>query len=793
MQYKHIIYFLFCLFLISCQDNFYTEEDYSSLLKIDSHIHIDSDDGVLEALAAEDNFLLITLNVDLFDSATIRKQFDFASLSARRHPGRVFFGTTFLFDTAGWGTEEWSRKIITQLESYMSAGPISVKVWKNVGMTVRDRNGRFIMVDDPGLDPVFNLIKFKNIPISGHLGEPRNCWLPLDEMTVSSDSNYFAQHPQYHMFLHPEYPSYEAQISARDNLLKRNPDLIFVGCHLGSLEWNVDSLALRLDKYPNMAVDISARTCHLQYQSASDRKRVRDFIIKYQDRLLYGTDVSYSGSGNPEGFRKEMHNTWAEDWKYFATDAEMTSDLFRGKFTGLKLPKGVIDKLYRENAIIWYKLTLNKELAFHNWAPVPPLGWNSWDCFGPTVVEEEVKANADYMADNLKESGWEYIVVDIRWYVENDKAGGYNQKDPVFVMDEYGRLTPALNRFPSAADGTGFKPLADYVHGKGLKFGIHVMRGIPVMAVQKNTPIPGSNARAADIFSPEDQCKWLKDMYTIIAGKEGAQEYYNSLFELYASWGVDFVKVDDLSGKLKEIELIRKAIDNCGRPIVLSISPSGNILADAEFLKHNVNMWRTTGDFWDRWPDLKEEFDVCNRWTSCRGEGYYPDADMLPLGRIGIRAERGQPRMSGFTKDEQYTLMTLFSIFRSPLMFGGNLPDNDEFTMSLITNKDVLYVNQHSGNNRQIFRENDLIVWSADDPENDDKFLAMFNAQDPVQIESGTMPPDSSLITVKFEQIGLTGTHTLTDLWSGESLGEFKDEFSCYIKRHGAGLFRIHL
>ena len=782
MQNRHILYFLFCLFLISCQSNFYTEEDFSSVLKIDSHIHINSDDGVFEAQADEDNFLLISLNVDHSDSATIRKQFEYASLSVRRHPGKVFFGTTFFFDTAGWGTEEWSRKIITQLESDMLAGPVSVKVWKNIGMTVRDRNGRFIMIDDPGLDPVFNFIKFKNIPISGHLGEPRNCWLPLNEMTVSSDSGYFAENPQYHMFLHPEYPSYDDQIKARDNLLKRHPDLIFIGSHLGSLEWNVDSLALRLDRYPNMAVDVSARTCHLQYQSAKDRERVRDFMIKYQDRLLYGTDIMYSGN-NPEGFKKQIHDTWVDDWKYFATDVEMTSDLFKGKFTGLKLPKDVVDKLYRENAIKWYKLTINKELAFHNWAPTPPMGWNSWDCFGPTVIEDEVKANADYMADHLKKFGWEYIVVDIRWYVENDKAGGYNQKDPVFVMDEFGRLTPALNRFPSAAEGMGFKPLADYVHGKGLKFGIHVMRGIPVIAVRNNTPIPGSNARAADIFSPEDQCRWLKDMYTIVADKDGAQEYYNSLFELYASWGVDFVKVDDLSGKLKEIELIRKAIDNCGRPIVLSISPSGNNLADAEFLKHNANMWRTTADFWDRWPDLKEEFDVCNRWTSYRGQGYYPDADMLPLGRIGIRAERGQPRMSGFTKDEQYTLMTLFAIFRSPLMFGGNLPDNDEFTLSLITNTDVLEVNQHSINNKQLFRENDLIAWTADDPTTGDKFLALFNASD---------LPGTKEISVRFDQLGLTGSYAVTDLWTGDKLGKFRDVFTREINYHGAGLYRIH-
>jgi predicted TIM-barrel fold metal-dependent hydrolase len=250
------------------------------------------------------------------------------------------------------------RKVISYLDKAVSNGAVTVKFWKNIGMTVRDRSGKFIMVDNPGLDPVIEFIKSRNLPITGHLGEPKNCWLPLDQMTVSSDSSYFAEHTEYHMFLHPEYPSYEDQINARDNLLAKNPDLKFIGCHLGSLEWDVDSLAKRLDKYPNMAVDMSARICHLQYQSAQDRKRIRDFCIKYQDRLLYGTDTGDNGNADPERFRKNMHDTWMDDWKYFTSDEEMTSDKFRGKFTGLKLPKKVVDKIYSRNAIKWYKLNI---------------------------------------------------------------------------------------------------------------------------------------------------------------------------------------------------------------------------------------------------------------------------------------------------------------------------------------------------------------------------------------------------------------------------------------------------
>ncbi|RSK34593.1 NPCBM/NEW2 domain-containing protein [Hymenobacter metallilatus] len=369
---------------------------------------------------------------------------------------------------------------------------------------------------------------------------------------------------------------------------------------------------------------------------------------------------------------------------------------------------------------------------FHQWAPTPPMGWNSWDCYGPTVTEAEVKANADYMARNLKSSGWEYVVVDIRWYVGNDTAHGYNEKGPAWNIDAYGRFVPAPNRFPSAAGGRGFKPLADYLHARGLKFGIHIMRGVPVVAVQRRLPILGSKATAADIYSKEGQAGWLRDMYTVVAGRPGAQEYYNSLFQLYASWGVDFVKVDDLSSPYHkpEVEMIRRAIDRSGRRIVLSTSPGETPVAEARHVAAHANMWRTVGDFWDSWEQLKEHFEVCNRWAPHIGVGAFPDADMLPLGRLGIRAERGDDRRTRFTRDEQYTLMSLWSIFRSPLMFGGALPSNDAFTLSLLTNKDVLAVNQRSTHNRQLFRENNLIAWTADDPQTGDKFLALFNAQD---------------------------------------------------------------
>jgi hypothetical protein len=344
------------LLFTGCTSKYFTKDDYQSVLKIDSHAHIDTDKGFFEEQAVKDNFILLSINVDHSDSAAVIQQHDIALNSIKNYPGNVFYAATFYFDTAGFGTENWSKKIISHLDNNIAGGAVSVKIWKNIGMTERDRNGRFIMVDDPALDPVINFIISKNLPVTGHLGEPRNCWLPLNEMTVSGDSSYFAEHPQYHMFLHPEYPSYEDQINARDHLLEKHPDLIFVGCHLGSLEWNVDELAKRFDKFPNMAVDMAARICHLQYQSASDRKRVRDFIIKYQDRLLYGTDLSDEGSGSVQELSARIHNTWLEDWKYFTTDEKMTAPSFRGEFEGLQLPREVVRKIYSENAIKWYKL-----------------------------------------------------------------------------------------------------------------------------------------------------------------------------------------------------------------------------------------------------------------------------------------------------------------------------------------------------------------------------------------------------------------------------------------------------
>ncbi|MGD9928452.1 MAG: glycoside hydrolase family 27 protein [Mangrovibacterium sp.] len=425
------------------------------------------------------------------------------------------------------------------------------------------------------------------------------------------------------------------------------------------------------------------------------------------------------------------------------------------------------------------------EGEFKTWAQTPPMGWNSWDCYGPTVEEHEVKANADYMADKLKEFGWEYIVVDIRWFVENDKAGGYNQTDPRYVIDEYGRYQPAVNRFPSAADGKGFKALADYIHSKGLKFGIHIMRGIPKVAVENKLPILGTDGITADqIYTTELQCKWLRDNYTILADRPGAQEYYNSLFDLYADWEIDFIKIDDLSRPYHqaEIELIRKAIDQCGRPIVLSTSPGETPIEAAEHVKEHANMWRMVDDVWDTWNHITHLMDISQQWYPYIAPGTWPDCDMIPLGRISIRGERGEDRMSRLTPDEQYTLMTLFTIFKSPLMFGGDLPSNDEFTLSLLTNEEVLRMHRESTEVRQLFQEDGKVAITSKNPNTGEVYLALFNISDnetPVEV------------SVDLAELGLDAECTVMDLWSNEDLGTASGTFSQPLAAHASGLFKL--
>jgi uncharacterized repeat protein (TIGR02543 family) len=452
----------------------------------------------------------------------------------------------------------------------------------------------------------------------------------------------------------------------------------------------------------------------------------------------------------------------------------------------------------------WTAIPLGKD--FYNWAYEPPMGWNSYDCFGANVIEAQVRANAKYMADNLRSYGYEYVVIDIRWFVENQATGPYNTTDPIYVLDEWGRYMPAVNRFSTAKNGAGFRPLANYVHSLGLKFGIHIMRGIPVKAVQDQLPIKGAPGILADqIYTTANQCDWLRDNYTIDSTKPGAQEYYDSIFELYAEWGVDYVKVDDISRPYRdaEIEMIRKAIEKTGRPIVLSLSPGSTPINNAAHVKQYANMWRMTDDVWDRWGDIVHLLDTVKPWFPDHvGFGYWPDADMMPFGKISITGHAGgtADRYPRINQDEQYTLMTLFTIMRSPLMFGGHLPDNDEFTTNLITNEETLYITKKSANNREIYANNDrsILAWAADDSASDDKFLALFNcgAHRPGHAQLGqAYEPHTDRISFDLSLLGFTAESvTIRDIWAKEDIGTFvvaEGQFALEIQFHGVGLYRL--
>ena len=393
-------------------------------------------------------------------------------------------------------------------------------------------------------------------------------------------------------------------------------------------------------------------------------------------------------------------------------------------------------------------------------APTPPMGWNSWDAYGTTVTEQEVKANADAMASGLKQYGWQYIVIDIQWYEPNAQAHGY-RPNAQLSMDKNGRLVPAVNRFPSSANGQGFKPLADYVHSKGLKFGIHILRGIPRQAVGQNVPILGASVHAADIADKQSLCEWNTDMYGVDMSKAGAQAYYDSIVAQYAKWGVDFIKADDMSRPYhkEEIAGLHQAILHSGRSIVLSLSPGPAPLNEVEHLRANAQMWRIEDDLWDNWNSLKAMYLRAESWAPSVVTGHWPDADMLPLGHIGIRAERGNDRLSQLSHDEQTTLMTLWSIFRSPLMFGGDLPTLDPFTRSLLTNADVLSVNQHSTGNKVVYKEGNIRVWSAKSDSGDAQYLAVFNLAD-----------SKSAVHLTWNQVGIAyAPAAMLDLWAGKS------------------------
>ena len=401
-------------------------------------------------------------------------------------------------------------------------------------------------------------------------------------------------------------------------------------------------------------------------------------------------------------------------------------------------------------------------------AATPPMGWNSWDGYGTSIDEKEFRANAQYFAEHLKPFGWKYVTIDMEWFVTNPQPAG-NSKNSKFNIDAYGRYTPPASRFPSAAGHAGFKPLAAYAHSLGLKFGIHILQGIPKEAVEKNLPIEESSFHAADAANKSGTCPWNPDNYDLDPSKPAAQAYYDSIARLYARWDVDFIKVDCIASrpyKGDEIRMLSTALQKTGRPIVLSLSPGAAPLDKVDEMRKYAQMWRISDDIWDLWHSsvpypqgLGDQFVNVAKWAGLAQPGHWPDADMLPFGYLGPAPGWGSPRQTRLSYNEERTFMTLWCIFRSPLMVGGRIASADEWTLSLLTNPEVLAVDQHSNDSRRVISTDKVVVWRSKSERGYN--VAAFNISDSTQ-----------KLSYKWSELGIDGaSYRLRDLWEHKDLG----------------------
>ncbi|QOD45140.1 glycoside hydrolase family 27 protein [Clavibacter zhangzhiyongii] len=388
--------------------------------------------------------------------------------------------------------------------------------------------------------------------------------------------------------------------------------------------------------------------------------------------------------------------------------------------------------------------------------------------------------NARYLAEHLLPHGWDTVVVDIQWYEPDPGTADY-QEVSAPELDAWGRPQPAVGRFPSSAGGRGFADLAARIHAMGLRFGVHLMRGVPRRAAEERLPVLGSDATCADIADPANPCPWNPDDFGVDMTRPGAQEYYDSVLAMLAGWGVDYLKLDDVLYppiQAAEITAVSRAIAASGRPMTLSLSPGKQLsLENLDLLRETAQLWRISDDFWDDWAHLREQFQRAARWAPHQRPGGWADADMLPLGRIGIRAHVGDDRRSRFTPAEQRTLVSLWCLLRSPLMFGGHLPDTDPATLALLTNDDVLEL-LGSDASREIVRDGDLVVWAAE--RGSTRWRAVFQLGD---------APRS--VTAHLADLGCPDATRAVDVWTGEELAVVDGGIPLEVEAHGVRLLRL--
>jgi hypothetical protein len=425
-------------------------------------------------------------------------------------------------------------------------------------------------------------------------------------------------------------------------------------------------------------------------------------------------------------------------------------------------------------------------------ALTPPMGWNSYDAFGDAVVESDVLANAQWMKEHLQPFGWDTVIVDFRWY--DSKADGVRVQNPEGVMlDGWGRCVPPTNRFPSATGDLGFKPLSDKIHAMGLKFGIHIMRGIPRRAVEQHMPIHGTHFQAADAARPVGdvarECRWNRDMYGVDASTVAGKAWYADIAKQYADWGIDYIKCDDIANIERgtnryprlEVEALANGLRESGRSIVLSLSPGPALLQESEHLKEYANLWRISSDFWDNWRSLNRNFTLFASWQTNRAIGHWPDGDMIPFGHICVRNCDVHPdRWTRFTRDEQVTLMSLWSLAQSPLMLGMNLPDNDDWTTALLTNPEVLAVNQDTLGEpaRHMTMTNQVADIWIKKLSDGAQAVGFFNrTESPLKVK------------VAWHDLGVSNPK-VRDLWVRKDLGRQK-EFASEVPAHGCVVVRV--
>jgi predicted TIM-barrel fold metal-dependent hydrolase len=336
----------------STDGGYYSLADFRRVEKIDAHVHIHGNADRFMAQAVRDNFRILTINVDYPDFPSVVEQEHAAASLRQRYPGSVAFAATFSVEN--FDAPDWTQGAIQQIDVALKDGAVGVKIWKNIGMSLKDSAGRYVMPDDLRLEPVFAKLERDRIVLLGHQAEPLNCWLPFDKMTVRSDRDYFREHPQYYMYNHPEMPTHDAILAARDRMLTAHPTLHFDSVHLASLEWDVDKVANFLDRFPSANVDVAARLVHLEFQASKNPKKVREFLMRYQDRILYGSDDSYGPGDSDAHALADVHFGWVEDWRFLATSDRLHTSDFAKSFQGMHLPRAVIDKIYRRNAQLMF-------------------------------------------------------------------------------------------------------------------------------------------------------------------------------------------------------------------------------------------------------------------------------------------------------------------------------------------------------------------------------------------------------------------------------------------------------